>query len=548
MRMTVGRKLAATFGAVVVVSLIGNTISIINFLRLNQANGWNIRSYQVLRTSDDMLTNMIKMDASVREFVASGTERLLQPYNAGSDQFAKSLKLSRSLTADNPDQQQRLNTLSGMRTKVNAIDEKLIGLRREVTAGEQPWNALTDYFRQGNDKQFMDRYRAVAAQFDSAEQAQLDRRADEVAAMTRATELALAVAGVMTVLLAIALGSLITRGIIRSLGGEPVDAAEVAARIAQGNLAIAAPVAADDHGSLMASLESMRQQLRTIVAGIQSSAESMKISAGEIAQGNRDLSERTEEQAASLEQTAASMEELTSTVRQNTENAKQANALAGDACAVAMRGGEAVHQVVETMQSISRSSDRVAAIISVIEGIAFQTNILALNAAVEAARAGDQGRGFAVVASEVRTLAQRSATAAKEIKELITQSVERVAEGSEQVERAGATMHDIVKSVRQVTDIMGEITAASEEQGTGIEQVNDAVSQMDEVTQQNAALVEQASAAAQAMSEQATALRDAVSVFKIEETATSGSGLFDQRQSLVAGLRSLQPQVDDATG
>jgi methyl-accepting chemotaxis protein len=210
--------------------------------------------------------------------------------------------------------------------------------------------------------------------------------------------------------------------------------------------------------------------------------------------------------------------------------------------------GEAVHQVVETMQSISRSSDKVAAIISVIEGIAFQTNILALNAAVEAARAGDQGRGFAVVASEVRTLAQRSATAAKEIKELITQSVERAAEGSEQVERAGATMHDIVKSVRQVTDIMGEITAASEEQGTGIEQVNDAVSQMDEVTQQNAALVEQASAAAQAMSEQATALRDAVSVFKIEETATSGSGLFDQRPSLVAGLRSLQPQVDDATG
>jgi methyl-accepting chemotaxis protein len=548
MRMTIGRKLAATFGAVVVVSLIGNTISIINFLRLNQANGWNVRSYQVLRTSDDMLTNMIKMDASLRQFVASGTERVLEPYNAGRDQFAKSLKLSRSLTADNPDQQQRLNTLSEMRTKINEIDGKLIGLRRAVTAGEQPWNALTDYFRQGNDKQFMDRYRAVSAQFDSAEQAQLDKRADEVAAMTLATKLALAAAGVATVLLAIALGSLITRGIIRSLGGEPVDAAEVAARIAEGNLAIAVPVAPDDHSSLMASLESMRQQLRTIVAGIQSSAESMTISAGEIAEGNRDLSERTEEQAASLEQTAATMEELTSTVRQNTENAKQANALAGGACTVAMRGGEAVHQVVETMQSISRSSDKVTAIISVIEGIAFQTNILALNAAVEAARAGDQGRGFAVVASEVRTLAQRSASAAKEIKELITESVERVAIGSEQVERAGATMHDIVKSVRQVTDIMGEIAAASEEQGTGIEQVNDAVSQMDEVTQQNAALVEQASAAAQAMSEQATALRDAVSVFKIEETATSGSGVFDQRQSLVAGLRSLQPQVDHATG
>ena len=548
MRMTIGRKLAATFGAVVVVSLIANTISIINFLRLDHANGLNIRSYQVLRTSDDMLTNMIKMEASVREFVASGTEPLLEPYKAGSERFDTSLNLARSLTLDDPEQQQRLKALSEMRTKVKETDEKLIGLRRDVTAGQQPWNALTDYFRQGNDKPFMSRYRKVATEFDSAEQTQLDRRSDEVAALALATKLVLAAAGVTTVLLAVALGSWITRGIIRSLGGEPVDAAQVAARIAQGDLAIAVPVAPHDHGSLMASLESMRQQLRTIVAGIQSSAESMKISAEEIAQGNLDLSARTEEQAASLEETAASMEELTATVRQNTENAKQANALAGGACAVAMRGGEAVHQVVETMQSISRSSDKVAEIISVIEGIAFQTNILALNAAVEAARAGDQGRGFAVVASEVRTLAQRSASAAKEIKELITESVERVAQGSEQVERAGATMHDIVKSVRQVTDIMGEITAASEEQGTGIEQVNDAVSQMDEVTQQNAALVEQASAAAQAMSEQARALRDAVSVFKIEETATSGSGVFDQRQSLVDGPRSLQPQVDDATG
>jgi methyl-accepting chemotaxis protein len=305
---------------------------------------------------------------------------------------------------------------------------------------------------------------------------------------------------------------------MRSLGGEPVDAAEFAARIAEGNLAISVPVARNDHASLMASLESMRQQLRSIVAGIQSSAESIKMSAGEIAQGNMDLSQRTEEQAASLEETAASMGELTSTVRQNTEHAKQANALAGGACAVAMRGGEVVHQVVETMQSISRSSDKVAEIISVIEGIAFQTNILALNAAVEAARAGEQGRGFAVVAGEVRTLAQRSASAAKDIKELIIRSVQHVAEGSEQVERAGATMHDIVKAVREMTDIMGDIATASEEQGTGIEQVNNAVSQMDEVTQQNAALVEQASAAAQAMSEQARALRNAVAVFKIEET------------------------------
>jgi methyl-accepting chemotaxis protein len=405
--------------------------------------------------------------------------------------------------------------------QVKEVDEKLIGLRTEVTAGQQPWNALSDYSRQGNDKRLLDQYRAAAAALDGAEQTVLGQRTAEVATMTRTTMVVLAAAGGATVLLAIVLGTWITRGIMQSLGGEPVDAADVAARIARGDLAIRVPVRPNDRGSLMASLESMRKQLRTIVADIQSSAEQIKIAAAEIAQGNADLSQRTEEQAASLQETAASMEELTATVRQNTESAKQANALAGEASSVAMRGGEAVQQVVATMQSIASSSDRVAEIISVIEGIAFQTNILALNAAVEAARAGDQGRGFAVVAGEVRALAQRSANAAKEIKELITLSVESVSEGSHQVERAGTTMDDVVKSVRDMTAIMSEIAGASEEQGVGIKQVSDAVSQMDEVTQRNAALVEQASAVAQAMSEQAIALWDAVAVFKIEEEIVS---------------------------
>ncbi|SEF05788.1 methyl-accepting chemotaxis protein [Burkholderia sp. WP9] len=521
MGMTVGRKLAASFGAVVVVSLLGSTISIINFLRLNQANGWNVHSYQVQRTSDDMLTSMVNMETGVRGFVASGDANFLEPYNAGRTQFGKSLDLARSLTADNPAQQQRLQTLAEMQGKVQEVDENLLALRRDVSAGRQPESALTDYFRQGNDKQFMDRYRSVAAEFSGAEQTLLDSRTEEVAALASQTKLTLATAGIFTILLAIVLGTVITKGIMRSLGGEPADAAAVAGRIAEGDLSVAVPVPQDDRVSLMASLESMRQQLKSIVAGIQLSAESIRISASEIAQGNVDLSQRTEEQAASLEETAASMEELTATVRQNTENARQANALAGSACEVAIRGGEVVHQVVETMQSISQNSDKVAEIISVIEGIAFQTNILALNAAVEAARAGDQGRGFAVVAGEVRTLAQRSASAAREIKDLITRSVERVAEGSEQVGRAGSTMDDIVASVRQVTTIMGEIATASGEQGTGIEQVNVAVSQMDEVTQQNAALVEQATAAAQAMAEQATTLRAAVTVFRIGNSEVS---------------------------
>ncbi|NYF19248.1 methyl-accepting chemotaxis protein [Xanthomonas sp. JAI131] len=258
-------------------------------------------------------------------------------------------------------------------------------------------------------------------------------------------------------------------------------------------------------------------QLTGIVGRIQTAAVSINAAATEIAAGNDDLSRRTEQQAASLEETAASMEELTSTVKQNAEHARQANQLAVGAAGVATQGGDVVGQVVSTMSGIEASSKKIADIISVIDGIAFQTNILALNAAVEAARAGDQGRGFAVVASEVRTLAQRSAGAAKEIKGLIDDSVARVAEGSVLVDQAGRTMQEIVSSVKRVTDIMGEISAASQEQYAGIEQVNQTVTQMDETTQQNAALVEEATAAARSMEEQAGQLTEAVAVFKIDD-------------------------------
>ncbi|AVO30261.1 methyl-accepting chemotaxis protein [Stenotrophomonas maltophilia] len=262
-------------------------------------------------------------------------------------------------------------------------------------------------------------------------------------------------------------------------------------------------------------------QLTQIVGQIQASAGSITLAAGEIASGNSDLSRRTEQQAANLEETAASMEELTSTVRQNAEHARQANQLAIGAHGVASQGGEVVGQVVTTMSAIEASSKKIAEIISVIDGIAFQTNILALNAAVEAARAGERGRGFAVVASEVRTLAQRSAAAAKEIKGLIDDSVGKVAEGSSLVHQAGSTMGEIVASVQRVTDIMAEISAASQEQSAGIEQVNQTVVQMDETTQQNAALVEEATAAARAMEDQAAQLADAVAIFRLDNQVSA---------------------------
>ncbi len=269
------------------------------------------------------------------------------------------------------------------------------------------------------------------------------------------------------------------------------------------------------------------QKLRELIGQVQESVESITTASKEIAAGNADLSGRTEEQASSLEETASSMEELTSTVKQNAENARQANQLVVGTADVAVRGGAVVQQVVSTMGEISESSKKIADIISVIDGIAFQTNILALNAAVEAARAGEQGRGFAVVATEVRNLAQRSAAAAKEIKELISDSVGKVESGSKLVDEAGRTMEEIVASVKRVTDIMAEIAAASIEQSSGIEQVNQAITQMDEVTQQNAALVEEAAAAAESLEEQAQMLSQAVSVFKVTESAGSGGGQWD---------------------
>ncbi|WP_321781580.1 methyl-accepting chemotaxis protein [Paraburkholderia sp. J94] len=305
------------------------------------------------------------------------------------------------------------------------------------------------------------------------------------------------------------------RSIRASLGGEPDYAADICERIASGDLTARVQVASGDERSLLHAMSQMQHQLVDTVQRIQTSAESITTGAQQIAAGNLDLSSRTEEQAASLQETAASMEQLTTTVKHNTDNARQGNTLAVNASDVAARGGDVVRRVVQTMHDISETSKRVEQIIGVIDGIAFQTNILALNAAVEAARAGEQGRGFAVVAGEVRTLAQRSAGAAKEIKELIGQSVAQVVEGSKLVDEAGSTIDEVVQQARRVADLMGEIAAASEEQHTGIEQVNRAVSQMDEVTQQNAALVEEASAAAQSMAAQSNGLRDVVAVFRI---------------------------------
>ncbi|WP_234688431.1 methyl-accepting chemotaxis protein [Comamonas aquatica] len=336
-------------------------------------------------------------------------------------------------------------------------------------------------------------------------------------ASAKNTVIAVSAAAVIVVFLAAA-------WLIRSITAPLAQAVQAADRIAGGDLSGQIVVQSkDETGLLLQALQRMQQSLVTIVSSVRQNAEGVASASSQIASGNNDLSARTEQQASALEETAASMEELSSTVRQNADNARTANQLAVNASTIAVQGGDVVAEVVETMKGINSSSSKIADIISVIDGIAFQTNILALNAAVEAARAGEQGRGFAVVAGEVRSLAGRSAEAAKEIKTLIAASVESVGQGSALVDKAGATMTEVVASIRRVTDIMGEISAASSEQSAGVSQVGEAVTQMDQATQQNAALVEEMAAAASALNTQAGEMVNAVAVFKLNATmATAG--------------------------
>ena len=371
-------------------------------------------------------------------------------------------------------------------------------LIREIRPNQKKWMAALEQLAALEEKQTAQAAKDAAGEYQIARNAMLGF-------------------ALFAVVVGIAAAVVITRKLIKQLGGEPDYTARIASSIAHGDLSISIDTTNATKGSLLMEVREMRNSLKDIVGQVRHGTETIGTASREIAAGNIDLSSRTEMQASSLEKTASAMEELTSTVKQNADNAREANRLAATASDVARKGGDVVAQVVDTMGSINTSANKIVDIIGVIDGIAFQTNILALNAAVEAARAGEQGRGFAVVAAEVRNLAQRSAAAAKEIKTLIGDSVEKVERGSKLVGQAGVTMDEVVASVKRVTDIMSEISNASQEQSAGIEQVNLSIIEMDSMTQQNAALVEQAAAAAQSLQDQAGELAHVVSIFKLVE-------------------------------
>jgi len=513
------KKLAVTFTAILVFAGALFTVAVVNIAKLRDTTTWNTHTYKVLSEGQGMLLNMVNIETGLRGFIASGNEGFLDPLKAGRSQFKTHFDAAKALTSDNAQQQARLAKLMENHEQFNAVADKLMKLRRDVAGGSASAEDMLKEFSAGKDKAAMDAFRSGVAEFIKVEADLLGERSASLDATSTLTSRTLIFGGLLLCAFTAGLGVVLTRSLFTQLGAEPLVAVQSVGAVAAGDLSVAIAVKPGDTTSLIAKLDEMRASLARVVGEVRSNSETVATASSQIAQGNQDLSQRTEEQASALQQTAATMDQLGATVRNNADNSRQANELAQGARTVASEGGAVVGEVVETMKSINESSKKIADIISVIDGIAFQTNILALNAAVEAARAGEQGRGFAVVATEVRTLAQRSAEAAKQIKTLINNSVEQVEQGTALVDKAGATMSNIVSAIQRVGDIVAEISSASAEQSSGVGQVGQAVSQMDQVTQQNAALVEESAAAAESLKTQAHALVKAVSVFRVAADA-----------------------------
>ncbi|HEY0845177.1 MAG TPA: methyl-accepting chemotaxis protein [Noviherbaspirillum sp.] len=510
-RLRIGQRLTLAFGIVTVFLIM---LAGLSYVRISSLNGV-ITTMVKDRYPKTVIANRIKADLneSTRSMLnvlvmadAGQIKKELANIDARNKSMGESIATLNNIITDGPGRE-LVKGIAELREKFLPAQDKFVALINEDKKDEAMVKLMFSV------RPLQGKYFDQLDAFIKHQDTQMELAGAESTAAAHQTEiLILILAGVATVL-SMLVGFLTTRRITGPLN----EAVAVAKCVADGDLTSDIQVKTfDETGELMAALRHMNESLSKIVGEVRAGTETMASASRELASGNMDLSEHTQEQAGALQQTASSMSTLTSTVRQNAENARQANQLAASASEVAEKGGSVVSQVVQTMGSINESSKKIVDIIGVIDGIAFQTNILALNAAVEAARAGEQGRGFAVVASEVRSLAQRSASAAKEIKTLIGDSVDKVEVGSKLVGQAGTTMDEVVASVKRVTDIMHEITAASEEQRTGIEEVNHAIVQMDGVTQQNAALVEEAAASAETMQNQAAHLAQLVSVFKLD--------------------------------
>ncbi len=516
----ISARLAAAFGGVIAIFSVVAAVTLHTNAKLAEADQWTTHTYEVLDTADHMLKSMLNMETGARGFFVAGADGFLAPWEQGNKGFDTAWAKAKKLTSDNATQQKRLDDMQAKEAEFATVVNAMLKMRRDVSASQKTMGDFVAEFGRGKDKAAMDGFRALLADFDKAERDLLVTRAAS-AESVRTLSRSVILGGAFTaVVVAILLGLWVSR----SITGPIQIAVAFARRVGEGDLTSSIDVkGTDETAQLLQALATMNTNLSGLVNQVRASSDSIATGSAQIATGNADLSQRTEEQASNLQQTAASMEQLSGTVKTSAQTAHQANQLASTAAAAAVRGGEMVGNVVNTMQDIAASSKKIADIIGVIDGIAFQTNILALNAAVEAARAGEQGRGFAVVASEVRNLAGRSAEAAKEIKTLIGASVEKVEIGARQVNDAGTSMGEIVTQVQRVSQMISELSNASAEQSTGIAQVGDAVTQLDQVTQQNAALVEQSAAAAESLKHQSISLAEIVAAFKVLPGAALGS-------------------------
>ena len=507
-QLKIGARLGLAFGLVLLITAAIAAIGVWQLSALKSAS-MRIATVEMERNTlaqewkTAIALNWVRASASLKTHDTGYIESLAADMATTS---ARASEVQKKLEAmiDDPKEKQLMEQVSAARSAYGGARAKLL---ERKGAGEDVFSLVDSDLRP-----LADRYLQSLNGLAEHTQKQLDEFSGDVVASAEASQWTLALGTVAAVVLGALLALWATRSIVR-----PVQrAVQAAVEISQGNLSVDIQESGkDEMTQLLHALADMQKNLAGIVGRVRSGSENVAMASTEISQGNNDLSARTEQQASALQETAASMEQLNSTVRQNADNARQANQLAQSASTVAVQGGDVVGQVVGTMKGIHDSSSKIADIIGVIDGIAFQTNILALNAAVEAARAGEQGRGFAVVASEVRSLAGRSAEAAKQIKALISDSVERVSQGTALVDQAGATMKEVVGAIKRVTDLMGEISAASSEQSQGVAQVGEAVTQMDQVTQQNAALVEEMAAAANSLNHQAQDLVSTVAFFKL---------------------------------
>ena len=516
----ISTRLATGFGLVfllliVVVALAISRVQSIDTILTNISDVNNVKQRYAINFRGSVHDRAIALRDVVLAGDANGAKPHIERINTLAENYAKSAAPLDQIIASGRDvteaEKQALAGIKASEARAQPLIAKVIQLR---TADNVP--EATVLLQKEAAPAFVDWLASVNKLIDLEEQMSREQ-ADNATRLARSFFFFMVALALVAIAIGTAAAWRISHSLLRQLGGEPDYAAAIAADIAAGNLAVRIDTRAGDNSSLLHAMAHMRDSLVQIVSQVREATDSIATNSSEIAAGSADLSGRTEDQAANIEETASSMEELTATVKQNSDHAQQANQLALSASEVATRGGAVVSEVVQTMASINESSRKIVDIIGVIDSIAFQTNILALNAAVEAARAGEQGRGFAVVATEVRNLAQRSASAAREIKGLIDHSVQRVDAGARLVDQAGDTMMEIVDSVKRVTDIMAEISTASNEQTAGIEQVNEAIGRMDQVVQQNAVMVEQATAASSALESQADKLSEVVSIFKLHD-------------------------------